>query len=462
MVDEKEPVLPLGSFLFPQIFRSFRMAIQPSKLLLAFAALAVICVAGWVMDLNPTVAVMDAPAVRPGSDFGVQPAPADTGLITELDVYVSPGDSDANVIALRQTANARTGVFATLWDFGTRQFHTALYAIFALDISIVVPSVVQSVVHCIEALIWAFTYHVIYSIIFFAIVVVVMALAGGAICRIAAMQFARGEKPRLVEAVRFGVRKFTAILAAPVTPVAVIVVIGLFIVGLGLAGNIPFVGELLAGLFLSLALIAGFFISVVLIGTVAGLNLMAPAIAYEDSDCFDAVSRSFSYVYAKPWRMGFYTVVAVLYGAICYIFVRFFAFLLLWSVYRFLEVGFLGDNLKLHAIWPEPTFAEFAGAAAAAPETGSLWLGALLIRLWVLAVVGLMVSFLISFYFSAHTVIYALIRNRVDHTPLDEVYLYSDEAALEPARLETVSEPLPAEPEQEAAGEPQESPKTSE
>lgn len=458
MVDEKEPVLPLGSFLFPAIFRSFRMAIQPSKLLLAFAALTVICLTGWVMDLNPTVAVMNAPAFRSGSDIGLLPSSANTGRVTELDVYVSPGDSDANVIAFRQTENARTGVFATLWDFGARQFHTALYAIFALDVS----SVVRSVVNCIEALIWAFRYHVIYSIIFFAIVVVVRALAAGAICRIAAMQFARGERPRLVEAVRFGIRKFTAVLAAPVTPIAVIVVIGLFIVGLGLAGNIPFVGELLTGLFLPLALIAGFFITVVLIGTVAGLNLMAPAIAYEDSDCFDAVSRSFSYVYAKPWRMGFYTVVAVLYGAICYIFVRFFAFLLLWGVYRFLEVGFLGENLKLHEIWPEPAFGEFAGAAGAAPETGSLWLGALLIRLWVLVIVGVMVSFLISFYFSAHTVIYALIRNRVDHTPLDEIYLCSEEAAAEPALSETVSGPTPTEPEHETTEEPQERPETSE
>lgn len=458
MVDEKEPVLPLGSFLFPAIFRSFRMAIQPSKLLLAFAALAVICLVGWVMDLNPTVAVVDVSSSRARPDVAVFPTPASTDRITELDIYVSPGDSDASVIAFRQTENARTGVFATLWDFGAGQFHTALYAIFALEIS----GVVRSIVHCIEALIWAFQYHVIYSIIFFAVVVVVMALAAGAICRIAAMQFARGEKPGLTQAVRFGIRKLTSVLAAPITPIAVIVVIGLFIVLLGLTGNIPIVGELLAGLFLPLALIAGFFISVVLIGTVAGLNLMAPAIAYEDSDCFDAVSRSFSYVYAKPWRMGFYTVVAVIYGAICYVFVRFFAFLLLWGVYRFLEVGFLGDNLKLHAMWPEPTFAEFVGPAGPAPETGLLWLGALLIRLWVLAIVGLMVSFLISFYFSAHTVIYALMRSRVDHTPLDEVYMCSEEAAVEPAPSETVSEPTPTEPEQEAAGKPEEHPETSE
>ncbi len=458
MVDEKEPVLALDSFLFPAIFRSFRMAIQPSKLLLAFAALTVICLAGWVMDLNPTVAVADVSTLRARSDIAVLPTPAHRGRVTELDLYVAPGDRDANVAAFRQTETARTGVFATLWDFGASQFHAALYAIFALEIS----GVVQSVANCIEALIWAFRYHVIYSIIFFAVVLVVMALAAGAICRIAAVQFARGERPGLVQAARFGFRKFTGVLAAPITPIAVIVVIGLCVVLLGLVGNIPIVGELLTGLFLPLALIAGFFIAVVLVGTVAGLNLMAPAIAYEDSDCFDAVSRSFSYVYAKPWRMGFYTVVAVIYGAICYVFVRFFAFLLLWGVYRFLEVGFLGENLKLHSLWPEPTFTEFIGPAKSAPDTWSPWLGAVLIRLWVLAIVGLMVSFLISFYFSAHTVIYALMRNRVDHTPLDEVYTGSEEATVEPVPSETVGQPTPTEPEQEAASKPEEHPETSE
>ena len=39
-----------------------------------------------------------------------------------------------------------------------------------------------------------------------------------------------------------------------------------------------------------------------------------------------------------------------------------------------------------------------------------------------------MVSFVISFYFSANTIIYALMRNRVDGTPLDEVYEEPEEA----------------------------------
>ena len=154
---------------------------------------------------------------------------------------------------------------------------------------------------------------------------------------------------------------------------------------------------------------------------------MFPAIAYEDSDSFDAISRSFSSVYAQPWRMGFYSLVAAVYGAICYLFVRFFVFLLLWATYGFLQFGM--SDRKLQTIWPEPSFDYLLGTAAVAPEEWSLWVGALLVRIWVLAVVGLMVSFVISFFFSASTIIYALMRNQVDGTPLDEVYDDSGEAS---------------------------------
>jgi alcohol dehydrogenase class IV len=58
------------------------------------------------------------------------------------------------------------------------------------------------------------------------------------------------------------------------------------------------------------------------IGLGGGVNLMFGAIAYENSDAFDAVSRSLSYVYARPWRLAFYTLLATVYGSISYLFVR--------------------------------------------------------------------------------------------------------------------------------------------
>jgi hypothetical protein len=94
-------------------------------------------------------------------------------------------------------------------------------------------------------------------------------------------------------------------------------------------------------------------------------------------------------------------------------------------------------------MWPIPTFPDFLGSASANPPNWSTSIGAFLIYVWVLVVVGLIVSFVISFYFSASTIIYALMRNRVDRIALDEIYSAVDELdeASAPARVKSSDEP---------------------
>jgi hypothetical protein len=412
MVSEKESSKVFDDLLFPKIFKTFRMAIQPTKLIIAFLALSIICLAGWVMDFSETVV-------------------ATQGKITELDIYMTnPAQVDSYIEGF-QGKSRGTGVFSTLWRFSATKFQGAVDSVFAQDI----PGVVKNIADYFKAVGWALRHHPVYCIIFFVIKLAVISIAGGAICRIAALQSARGEKPGLTEALRFSIKRFTSFFTAPLVPVGIIIFIGLFIFLLGLIGNIPWAGELIMGIFVLLALIAGALIAVVLIGAFAGFNLMFPAVAYDGSDCFDAISRSFSYVYAKPWRMGFYTAIGAIYGAICYTFVRFFAFLLLWITHWSLQLGVWGND-KLTAIWGEPHLRNLL----VPPNWEALnWpqsIAAFLIYLCSLAVVGLLVSFIISFYFSANTIIYSLMRNKVDNTALDDIYTYFDEAEIEPATTE--------------------------
>jgi hypothetical protein len=51
--------------------------------------------------------------------------------------------------------------------------------------------------------------------------------------------------------------------------------------------------------------------------------------------------------------------------------------------------------------------------------------------------VGLLVSFVISFYFSANTIIYALMRNKVDNTALDDIYTLASDTESEPFAAES-------------------------
>ncbi len=399
------------------------MAIQPSKLIIAFAAMATICLAGWIMDFSKTVVS----------------AQETHGRTTELQIYMAGPDRLKPYIENYKETGERTGVFSELWKFAASRFQGAVDSVFAFNL----PAVAANIADYFKALGWAIKYHTIYCIIFFAIKLTVISIAGGALCRMAALQCARNEKPGLTEALRYGTKKFTSFFTTPLAPVGIIIFIGLFVFLLGLLGNIPRAGELIMGLFMPLALLAGALIAVVLIGTAAGFNLMFPAVAYDGSDCFDAISRSFSYVYAKPWHMGFYTTLAAIYGAICYTFVRFCVFLLLLATRWFLQLGVFTDSStnvdKVTAIWPQPSFMNLLQMPALAEANWSHSAAAVLVYLSSLVIVALVGAFVISFYFSANTIIYSLMRSKVDNTALDDIYTDYAQAA-EPTASEPESE----------------------
>ncbi|MHC4645287.1 MAG: hypothetical protein ACYTBJ_07280 [Planctomycetota bacterium] len=415
----------VGTLLFPRVFRTFRMAIQPSKLLIAFLALAIICLAGWIMDFNRTVTTDPQ------------------GAATELDAYMDRL-SVSQFRQLHEENGGRQGVFSTLWHFNRQRFNDALYSLFAFNIS----DVAKNIAQCSKAAAWAIRYHTIYSAIFALIKLTVIAIAGGAICRIAALQFGCGEKPGVVEALRFSITRFFSFFLAPLVLMVPIVILGLCVLALGALGNLGWgVGNLLMGIFILAALLAGALITVFLIGIAAGFNLMFPTIAYEGSDWLDGASRSFHYVYSKPWRMGFYMALAAVYGAICYVFARFFAFLLLFVTHVLLDIGLFWTPGKLARIWPKPTFLSLL---APGPDASMPWsedFAAVLIYLCSLAVIGLLIAFIMSFYFSATTIIYALMRNRVDNTALEEIYQHSEEIETAPATATQVeTDPQPEQP----------------
>jgi hypothetical protein len=437
MVNGNEYSKFTDELLFPKIFQAFRMSIQPTKFIITFTALAVISLAGWLMDFSKTVSV-----ARDGNG---------EIILTELQSYmINP--SQVKTFIENYEQGPGNGVFFTLWHFGSEKFHNILKQLFELNFT----SIAANIADCFTALRWALRYHSVYCIIFIAIVLAVTSIAGGAICRISSLQVARGEKPGLTEAIRYSIKRFTNFLTAPLAPITIIIFIGIFILLLGLLGNIPRVGELIVGLGMPLTLFAGFLITVVVIGTFAGFNLMYPAISYDGSDCFDAISRSFSYVYARPWRMLAYTSIAIVYGSICYIFVRFFAFLSLFISHWFLRLSLWTQNgsqeiNKLEAIWPEPEFMQLLVTPSTLNTVN--WTekaAAFLVYIFLLVVIGLVVSFIINFYFSANTIIYSLLRHKVDNTAFEDIYTPPDTTEIEPVETESPKEQTPTEPEAES------------
>jgi len=327
------------------------------------------------------------------------------------------------------------GIFAAGAEFGFARLEQAAVAlVWRQD----VPAAREQVRQWCVGWWWLWCRHTIFASLLMLWGLSVWAIMGGAICRIAALQAAREERIGAFRALQFSLQRFASFFAAPLIPLVVTAIIGVCIAVGGLIGAIPWLGEVVAGLLLVLALFGGFVIALVLVGLVGGFNLMYPTIAVEGSDGFDAISRSFSYVIGRPWRMGFYSLLAAVYGGACYLFVRFFVCLMLKAAH--LAAGLLmnidGSGLvpargKLDALWPAPhLFGAVQPAINWATLHGAEYVGAALVWLWVSLVAALVLGFVVSFFFCANTIIYLLLRKHVDATDLEDVYVEHDLAEL--------------------------------
>jgi hypothetical protein len=313
-----------------------------------------------------------------------------------------------------------------------------------------------------------------YFLLVFVWAVVVWAVFGGAITRIAAVQVARGEKVGLTEAVRFTLKRLLSYVAAPLFPLAFVFVLLVFGFLFGLFHLIPVFGDVVVdGLLWPVMLVIGLVMAVALLGLAVGWPLMSPTVSAEGTDSWEAVSRSFSYVFQKPWQYLWYAAVALTYGAAVVFFVGFISslavYLSKWAmaqnplVSNYREPSFLFAYAPPSFGW-RPLLLEGTtnSAGQALVENGRVvepaldnysrddlrwWnkAGAGLVAFWLGLVFLLVVGFGYSYFWSAATIIYLLMRRNVDAAELDEVYLEEDDqdayagppaagAAAEPAK----------------------------
>ncbi len=323
--------------------------------------------------------------------------------------------------------------------------------------------------------VWLLLTHPLFGVLFLLLSLAIWAVLGGAIARMAALHAAREEKISLRQALTFSLSKFLSFFSAPLIPAAIILVLGVLLGLGGLLGLVP-VGDIIVGALFFVALILGAIVAFLLIGLVAGFPLMYPTIAVEGSDSFDAISRSFSYVLGRPWRYGLYSLVAAVYGVICYLFIRLFAFLMLAATHLFVGEGFftlgLGSTAapeigagatKTDLLWTTPSFTDLAAPVAWGAMNWHEAVASTLIHVWIYLVVGLLLAFVLTFAVSAWTLIYYLLRRKVDATDLDDVYveetIEQETQAQAPAAPEAAAPTeTPAEPAEGQAPPPDEGP----
>lgn len=404
----------------PELTRSLKLAIGPTKVILAFLLILVLCAAGYVLDLcTQSVTVLPESAVNPGGILESHLQKPD-----ELSVYIEDPARTRDYIHYYQGRSSGRGVFATLWNFFAVRFNHATTRLLELGTSNIFANLRNVLVNawlCIRALGWAVQYHPFYSVIYFTFSFLLFCFFGGAICRCAALDFARNEKPGLVEALQFAREKFTSLLTAPLVPVSILVGISLVIILVGFIGNIPWFGEILMALLIGFLFVLGLGITISLFATLAGGSLLFPAVAYERTTGLDAIGRAFSYVINQPVWMLFYTLVEIIMGTLFYLFIRLFVFLILKLTYIMLSIGLTDSHVdKLHRIWTRPTFFHLLNAPRE-PANWSETTASVLIFLALLFLVGLVMALVISYFFSAITVLYALMRKKVDKISFSQV-----------------------------------------
>jgi len=163
-------------------------------------------------------------------------------------------------------------------------------------------------------------------------------------------------------------------------------------------------------------------------GVVFGAGLMYPTIAVEGSDAFDAISRSFSYVFARPWRLAFYLLCALLYAAVTYLFLRAVVFVALGLAHAFLtgwtDAGQVPDGTtSLAHVWPGPRMDELTPVPAYAAMPFGERVSSYFLHFWVYLFTSLLGAYLLSLFVTLNTIVYYLMRQEVDAAELDDVYL---------------------------------------
>jgi hypothetical protein len=314
----------------------------------------------------------------------------------------------------------------------------------------------------------------LYLILILFCFIAVWAFCGGVITRLAAVQLANKGPMSLKQAIKFVCNRYLAYLGAPAVPLLIVAAIAIFLWVYGLIGLIPFIGDIfIYGIGLPVIIAAGAVMAIFLVGLV-GYPLMYTTLSAEgdQSDTFDALSRSLNYVYQSPWYYIWYWLVAIAYGAAVTFFVLFFVSLTVyvgrWAAglpaswfaqsrkpeYLFIytpeSFGWRelltndspyavrghwvpADRMSDRLIYRDLPVDELAYQRARADYYWYNNLGAYFVCFWVTLMFLMMLGFTYSFFWSASTMIYFLMRKKVDESELDEVFIEEEEPPLPPS-----------------------------
>ncbi len=249
--------------------------------------------------------------------------------------------------------------------------------------------------------------------------IVLIAVGGGALSRMAAVEIATGEKLRLREAIDFGLRNWRRLVGSLVLPLLIAGVLSVLLLVGGFFLMLPWL-DVVGGLLYGVALLMGFGVVFLLAGYAGGFSLLVPAVASENCDAADAQQRAYAYVISHPLHLLGYGFVALVGLAVGY----YLASLL--AVGAMNVTGALVDaatsNDAIDITYGFGLFDPGERWKAALPlQLHSEW-SAGLVMFWQTVVVCLLAGYVFSYYFSGSAFVYMLMRRVCDGQDLDEIW----------------------------------------
>ena len=232
---------------------------------------------------------------------------------------------------------------------------------------------------------------------------------GGAISRITALSLTREDRLGMFPAISYARRRWLSYFSAPLFPLIGVLLAAIPMLIVGLLFHFD-VGVVLAAILWPLVLLGALVMAVILVGLLFGWPLMWATISTEGTDSFDAMSRSYAYVFQRPLQYFIYVVVASILGSLGLLVVSLLVTVIenmaWWSVgwgaglenVRAVQNAMLNDSTE-DAISAGANFIEACN-----------WL------LWMLPL-----AFAFAYFWTASTAIYLLLRYHVDQTELDEI-----------------------------------------
>ncbi len=255
-------------------------------------------------------------------------------------------------------------------------------------------------------------------------IILVWAVGGCAISRMVACDFSLGVLVSFRKGLAFAVGRMGSLLVAVLLPlfVATILTLAMSAVGwllLGFSGM-----QFFGAVFYGFMLIAGAITVALLACYILGTPMLIPAVACEGADGLDAIQRAFAYVLGRPLRLLIFGLIALMLGWLSVV---------IFDLIARAAIGFTGwastlfaDETARDIVHRAAQVPERGGAARvtlAEPIEGPQGTTAQIIRLWILIPRVIVGAFAVSFFFSASTILYLLLRQAHDGQDWAELWM---------------------------------------